>query len=225
MQNLQEYDESDSLRALLKSELLKEVFDLLRSGKHICSAELKAYYSLRDNFEHYHLLFQGIGFDLVAHEKGFYYFQADRELTKDGSQMIVFFFVLAEFWSEQDLNLHDAAFSSEGHKIAHLPHMTRPSWKTCMEEVAINSDTDLRSVLKSLERSGFAQPVDEDSFRFLPPAWRLFEMCNDVFEKHPNTDDSTEACEPRPDLQAGNFSEGEEDTVRQIADFATGEMR
>jgi hypothetical protein len=159
---------------------LRSIFDHLRSGRHLCVDDGALYLELRDKHEAYDRLFGGLGFELVEHARGFYYFRTDADLGKEAAQMVVFFFVLVEAWGDAGRDLEEVAFAPAGHRIDTLPHFTRSSWKQCMTEAGVADEAALGDVVRRLERYGFARRTDNGHFRFCTPAWRFFDLCLEI---------------------------------------------
>lgn len=175
--------EHKTAKSLIGSPNLREAFQKLKSGRHISVEDGELYYCLRTNCEHYTAIFSGLDFELIAHPKGFYYFQGKRELSKEASRQAVFFFILVQHWGDEGLDLREATFRSEGYAVKELPHFTRSSWRTCMTEVGVEVEEDLEQILRSMERLGFVERNESDRFRFKPPIWRFFDLCRDIFEE------------------------------------------
>ena len=164
------------MKSLQQLERLPEIFDRLRLGGHICPEDGAIYYQLRSDFESYRAAFETLGFELAAHERGFYYFVASGELGKEASQMAVFFFVLVDALGNEGQNVREAVFEGE-HTIDDLPHFRLESHRQCLSEVDIHDRDDLETIVKRLARYGFAELRTADRFRFRPPAWRFVDLC------------------------------------------------
>jgi hypothetical protein len=159
---------------------LPELFDKLRSGRHLSADDGALYLALRTDFAEYRALFEAIGFDLVEHERGFYYFRSTDDLGKEATQLAVFFFVLVEAWGDAGKDLEATAFDPAGHALSALPHMSRDSWRRCLAEAGIANDDEIAKVVQRMERLGFTERLADDRFRFRTPVWRFFDLCRDV---------------------------------------------
>jgi chromosome condensin MukBEF MukE localization factor len=177
---------------------LKEVFKRLRSGFHICEDDRPMYSNLRAHYAAFRELFAALDFDLLQHERGFFYFQSEGELRREASMMAVFFFVLVEAWADAGVDIEERVFAPEGHGISNLPHFTRESWKQSLEEVGVADERELLLTVKRLGRYGFVEFIheEEERFRFRTPTWRFLDMCLDVANgKRVEVLESTEAFE------------------------------
>lgn len=181
--------------AILAKPHLDGIFNLLRSGKHLSVDDGPLYLELRAEYGQYRHLFKALGFDLVNHERGFYYFRSGDDVHKEATHLVVFFFVLVEWWGDGGHDLEAVAFDAGGHSLADLPHFSRESWRACMEEAGVPNEDELANVVKRLERYGFAQRIGEERFRFLTPAWRFFDLCREVWQESANANDASVAEE------------------------------
>ena len=172
-----------NVEELAERPLLLDAFNRLRSGRHICADDGPVFLALRSDFEVYRSLFSALGFDLVGHERGFYYFQSAEELGKEATQLVVFFFVLVEAWGDMGMDLEAAAFDPGGHDLRDLPHFSRESWRACMGEAGVPDQAELSNLVKKLERYGFTERVGDDRFRFRAPTWRFFDLCLEVWRE------------------------------------------
>lgn len=184
-----------NLESLADQPHLKDAFNLLRAGKHLSADDGPVFLALRADYEAYRTLFGALGFDLVQHDRGFYYFQSAEELGKEAAQLVVFFFVLVEAWGDAGRDLEATAFEPGGHGLDDLPHFSRESWRACMTEAGVPDAAELGNLVKKLERYGFTERVGEDRFRFRTPAWRFFDLCLDVWEESEAASSDPEASE------------------------------
>lgn len=159
---------------------LGDIFTGLKNGGHLCADDGPAFFALRDDASNYQKLFKALGFELVEHPRGFYYFKGDADLTKEATKIVVFFFVQVDAWGDQGVDLEFAAFQETGIRLDSLPHFTRPGWRTCLSEAEITDVAGLAAVVRDLIRLGFAERIDEETFRFRTPAWRLFDLCSEL---------------------------------------------
>ena len=167
------------MTSLQQLERLPEIFDRLRLGGHICPEDGALYYVLRDDFESYRDAFDVLGFQLTAHERGFYYFVASGDLGKEASQMAVFFFVLVDALGNEGKNVRKEIFEAE-HSLDDLPHFRLDSHAQCLSEVGVHDRDDLETVVKRLARYGFVDIGHADRFRFRTPAWRFIDLCHEA---------------------------------------------
>ncbi|MCB9609608.1 MAG: hypothetical protein H6716_23655 [Polyangiaceae bacterium] len=182
-----------NVEELLVKPHLQEMFNHLRGGRHLSIHDGPVYLAVRADYGQYRMLFGALGFDLVEHDRGFYYFQSGEDLGKEATQLVVFFFVLVEAWGDAGHDLEAVAFDPGGHAVAELPHFSRESWRACMSEAGVPNEAELANVVKKLDRYGFAERLSDDRFRFLSPAWRFFDVCREVWTETESSADVTAA--------------------------------
>lgn len=163
---------------------LAGIFDLLRSGRHLCAADGAPYIALNAAHADYAQLFAALGFELVGDAHGFFYFRSDADIGKEAAQLAVFFFVLVEAWSDSGRDIEATVFDAAGHRASELPHLGRDSWRKCMDDAGVDSPDALVDVVRRLERYGFVERIDDDRFCFRAPAWRFLDLCRDVRAEH-----------------------------------------
>lgn len=162
---------------------LDEIFGVLRLGGHLCAEDGMHFYKLRDHFDDYHRLFSALGFDLVRHDRDFFYFRSDSDLGKEATEMAVFFFVLVDALGDEGANIGDTIFKEE-FRVSELPHFRKQSHRQCMAEVNVTATEDLEKIVKRMERYGFTTRTRGDFFRFRLPAWRFIDLCYDASKKN-----------------------------------------
>jgi chromosome condensin MukBEF MukE localization factor len=164
---------------------LRDVFDSLRRGRHICPEDGKLYWALRDNLESYQELFRNLGFDLQVHPRDFYYFRGKDSLSPQASRMAVFVFILIEALSDAGEPVVDTLMT-RAFAVQDLPHFKSARYRAYLKEVGAASNDDLRGAVRQLERFGFVQRLTEETFRFRAPAYRFFDICTQIL-KQPGT--------------------------------------
>lgn len=158
----------------------REVFDALRLGQHIDENDYKLYSVLSDHFDGFYRLFDYLGFELLRHDRRFFYFQGagdSARLGKRARRMSVFFFVFIDALSTKGEDVVASLFRPEGHRIDHLPHFERVQHRDCLAEVDLREPDDLEELISSMERYNFVERIGPDEFRLRPPAWRFLEFC------------------------------------------------
>lgn len=163
---------------------LKEVFDRLRRGRHICAEDGVLYHALRDNTSAFSDLFKQLGFRLENHPKEFYYFHGEGDLSETTSRMAVFVFILMEFLANQGEAVEQGIITKT-FALEELPHLKSERYRTYMKEAGIEDEEDLVNVVNNLERYGFAQKK-QSSFRFRAPIYRFFDVCHRILKLDEN---------------------------------------
>jgi chromosome condensin MukBEF MukE localization factor len=161
---------------------LAAVFRSLRNGKHICWDDHAEYRDLERNEELYRALFLGLGYELVHHGQGFYYFKGDNSLSSQRLQAISLF-VLILFQDLEDKKFQEADGAWErrlltrSFAINELPHFQTPQRRSLMFTVGVTLDTLQDRVFKPLVRYGMLEMVGAEQFRFRSPIYRFVDVC------------------------------------------------
>ena len=158
---------------------LGEVFDALRRGRHLCPEDGKIFYGLRDQLEEFRDLFQHLGFHLVVHPRDFFYFRGKDSLSPQGSRMAVFVFILIESLADEGEPVVDTLMTRT-FTIGELPHLKTARYRAYLKEIDATGEDDLRRIVLSLDRFGFAQKLTDETFRFRAPAYRFFDACTQI---------------------------------------------
>lgn len=161
---------------------LADVFRSLRSGKHICHDDIAEYRDLDRNEELYRALFQGLGYELVHHGQGFYYFKGDNYLSSLRLQAISLF-VLVLFQDLEDKKFQESDGAWERRLlmrtfgINELPHFQTSQRRSLMYAVGVTPDTLHDKVLRPLVRYGMLEMAGTEQFRFRSPIYRFVDLC------------------------------------------------
>lgn len=158
---------------------LREIFDLLRRGRHICEADADYYWALKDSLEKYAAFFDQLGFSLVEHGRGFYYFHEPVTFSDRARRMAVFMFILVEHLADRGEAIEETLLSRL-FRIDELPHFRSDRYRGYMKEADIAGEVDLANVLRGMELLGFVKREDEGSFRFQRPIYRFMDLCLEV---------------------------------------------
>ncbi|KAF0189322.1 MAG: hypothetical protein FD168_577 [Desulfobulbaceae bacterium] len=161
---------------------LEEIFDALRRGRHLCAADGKPYWALRDNLTDYQDLFQYLGFHLQEHPRDFFYFRGKDNLSPQASRMAVFVFILIESLSDQGEPVVDTLMTRV-FAISELPHLKSARYRAYLKEAGASGEEDMLKIVSSLERFGFVQRSTDESFTFRTPAYRFFDVCIEILNR------------------------------------------
>lgn len=168
---------------------LAEVFRLLRSGKHICREDVNEYRDLERNEDVYRVLFNGLGYELVHHGQGFYYFKGGNTLSTQRLQGITLF-VLILFQDLDDRKFQDSNRSWErkllarDFRVSELPHFQTPNRRNLLYNLGVTPDSLQEKVLRPMARYGMLVLSGSDSFRFRPPIYRFVDLCMQFAEQN-----------------------------------------
>ena len=180
---------------------LAVVFRSLRNGKHICRDDIAEYRDLERNEELYRALFLGLGYELVHHGQGFYYFKGDNNLSSQRLQAISLF-VLILFQDLEDKKFQESDGAWERRLLTRsfatneLPHFQTPQRRNLMFAVGVTADTLHERILRPLVRYGLSEMVGTEQFRFRSPIYRFVDVCMQFAEADLNAVATADGDEP-----------------------------
>ncbi len=156
---------------------LSELFHLLQTGKHLCHDDGEKYWALENDKDNYKNCFAALGYELVEHVKGFFYFkQEGKANTENTKKMALFIFVLIEHLDKRENDL-EAALMETRFSFENLPHLKSERYRELMDEVNIKDESGLVAVGNTMQTYGFATLFGKSSFEFKPPIYRFFDLC------------------------------------------------
>jgi hypothetical protein len=177
--------ETDSrpLTADALPERLADIFRLLKTGRHLCADDGLEYRDLRCNEDTYRVLFGALGYELVSHGQGFFYFKGSKYLsTKRLKAITLFMFILFQDLEEKKFQEADRAWERKllmrTFKIAELPHFDTSPRRSILSAVGVSDVMTLRDiVLLPMERMGMLATTAKGEFEFRAPIYRFVDLC------------------------------------------------
>lgn len=166
--------------------LKKELFELLRNGRHLSLADGSSFRALCDNEDLFREFFGALGFNLVRHDRDFFYFQGSAG-GLFSARAAVFFFILAEWVSDNGGSVSRLLFE-DSTTLEKLPHLERDRYRKYMQETGIDSEEGLVILLKKMEKLGFIEFENESAFVFRSPAFRFLDLCTEIKAEEDNDD-------------------------------------
>ncbi len=162
---------------------LKEVFEALRRGRHLCAEDGDLYWALRDHREAYQDLLGHLGFRLHAHPRDFFYVEGEGSLSDASARMALLVFILVEHLADQGAAVEESLMTRT-FQVAELPHLTTERYRAYLKEAGAEGEEGVEGILRNLERFGFLRRVGA-GFRFRPPAYRFLDLCHRVLQEAP----------------------------------------
>ena len=161
---------------------LAEVFRSLRSGRHICRDDVSEYRDLDRNEEQYRAIFAGLGYELVHHGQGFYYFKGGNQLSTQRLQAITLFtMILFQDLDDKKFQESDRAWErklvTRTFTVNELPHFKTPQRRGMLFTVGVDQGNLHEKVLRPMARYGILQILGTDAFQFRSPVYRFVELC------------------------------------------------
>jgi hypothetical protein len=168
-----------SSQAMVTLPGLKDIFEALRQGRHLCQADGSLYRYLEDHRETFSDLFGQLGFELKKHRRDFYYFYSRNTISEKSERMAVFMFMLIEWITDQGHNIEEALMNQQ-FSFDELPHLTTQRHRDIMAQLGIFDGDGLRTVGTNMIRMGFAERVNDEVFAFRCPVYRFLDICQDI---------------------------------------------
>lgn len=157
---------------------LREVFDHLTGGCHLSSEDEPLFSALATHFEAYAEYFGALGFELVRHEREFFYFAPDdpEKVPDTLPRIAVFAYVLIDHAANQGQAIEEFILG-RNFLVSALPHFSLERYAALLRQVDVHDPADLKRILDHLERIGWLKWLGVDEFRFLRPFHRVFDKC------------------------------------------------
>jgi hypothetical protein len=157
---------------------LREIFDHLTGGCHLSSEDEPMFSALAANFDAYAEYFGSLGFELIRHEREFFYFAPDdpEKIPDTLPRIAVFAYVLIDHAANQGDAIEEFILGRNFLASA-LPHFSLERYAALLRQVDVHDAADLQRILDHLERLGWLKWLGPDEFRFLRPFHRVFDKC------------------------------------------------
>jgi chromosome condensin MukBEF MukE localization factor len=192
---------------------LADVFRSLRSGRHICRDDVADYRDLDRNEEQYCALFAGLGYELVHHGQGFYYFKGGNQLSTQRLQAItLFMLILFQDLEDRKFQAADRVWErtllTRIFGVNELPHFQTAQRRSMLLTVGVKADTLHDKVLRPMARYGMLEMTGAEHFQFRSPIYRFVEVFmkfadDDWQSPLAGTDGSTLAPAANEEIAAG----------------------
>ena len=157
---------------------LREIFDQLTRGCHLSPENEPMFSALTANHPAYADYFAPLGFELVRHEREFFYFAPDdpEKVSETLPRIAVFAYILIDYAANQGQPIEEFVLGQNFLPSA-LPHFSLERYAALLRQVDVHDADDLRLILNHLERIGWLKWLGPDEFRFLRPFHRVFDKC------------------------------------------------
>ncbi len=191
---------------------LTSIFDRLKRGYHLGPDDEPEFSALCGRPDDYAAYFAAIGLKLVRHEREFFYFEPDNPETVPDTlpRITVFSYIMIDYAANQGRPIEEFIFG-QNFLVTALPHFTLDRYTAFLRQVDVHDLSDLRTLLKHMERIGWVKWLDEDEFRFLRPFHRVFSKCLEI------------ADAAQSEAAKGNGVQGSENEQRPVPPPATDE--
>lgn len=169
---------------------LKDIFEALRQGRHLCRADGTLYQQLDDHQAVYTHLFDQLGFELRKHTRDFYYFYAPNPLGDRSKRIAVFMFILIQSVTDQGQSIEEALMNQQ-FTYDELPHLSSARYQEIMAQLDVSDTDDLASIVTSMTRMGFADRINDQTFAFRTPVYRFLDICQDIARREASTESAS----------------------------------
>lgn len=176
------------------------MFRLLRNGRHICREDGADYRDLERNEEQYSALFHALGYKLIHHGQGFYYFEGRNYLSTQRLQAITLF-TLILFQDLEDKKFQGPERAWERNllgrifRVVELPHFETSKRRSMLHAVNVTQETLHEKVFKPMIRYGMLEMIGPDQFHFRAPIYRFVELCMQLGQKESEKNGPSETQE------------------------------
>jgi hypothetical protein len=174
---------------------LASVFEALRRGRHICMSDGALYAALKSNVEKFRVLFSQLGFELQHHPRDFFYFVDRGNFTDLSARMSVFMFILIEDLADHGDAIEETLMSRH-FRFSDLPHLTGDRYRKLMREAGVTDPIEVEHLVRAMERFGFVERLQDDSFTFRPPAYRFLDLCIQMAADRSNDENESSTSTP-----------------------------
>jgi hypothetical protein len=173
---------------------LREIFDHLTRGAHLSPEDEPMFSALTAHFPAYADYFAALGFELVRHEREFFYFAPDEpeKVSDTLPRIAVFAYILIDHAANAGRPIEEFILG-QNFLLSALPHFSLERYSALLRQVDVHDAADLKRILDHLERIGWARWLGLDEFRFLRPFHRVFDKCLELASAS-----SPPATEPPP---------------------------
>lgn len=175
---------------------LRDIFDHLTRGCHLSSEDEPMYSALSGQYEAYTAYYAAMGFELVRHEREFFYFAPEHadKVPETLPRIAVFAYILVDHAANQGQPVEEFVLG-RNFLFSTLPHFGLERYAMLLREVDVQDEADLRRVIDHMERVGWARWLGDDEVRFLRPFHRVFDRCSELAREAAATADASPAGE------------------------------
>jgi hypothetical protein len=163
---------------------LKDVFDKLSSGYHLCIEDGDAFKDISENTGYYRELFKLLGYKLSDGADGLYYFfPSDEKINEISKRLTAFMAVMYDWLADQGKEPVSSLTEQHFH-FDQLPHLNIDQYRKIMAQLEINDSAALLKIVQSLQKYGFLMLADGALIKFRKPVKRFVSMFTEVADSH-----------------------------------------
>jgi len=159
---------------------LREIFALLTRGAHLSPEDEPMFSALGTPgaYAEYAEYFAPLGFELIRHQREFFYFAPDdpEKIPDTLPRIAIFAYILIDHAANQGEPVEEFILG-RNFLISRLPHFSLERYAALMRQVDVHDAADVKRILDNLGRLGWLKWLGPDEFRFLRPFHRVFDRC------------------------------------------------
>jgi hypothetical protein len=165
---------------------LRDIFDHLTRGAHLSPENEPMFSALSAGFEAHRDYYAALGFELVRHEREFFYFAPDHaeKVPETLPRIAVFAYILIDHAANQGRTIEEFILG-QNFMVSTLPHFGLERYSALLRQVDVHDVPDLTRILDHMERVGWLKWLGADEFRFLRPFHRVFDRCIEMANTQP----------------------------------------
>lgn len=200
------------------------VFRALRMGRHLCRQDGEDYYDLQRHERDYTAVFKALGYELVHHDQGFYYFTGQSTLqSKRLRAATLFMLILFQDLEDNKFNQPERSWErtllDRRFSINELPHFATAQRRMLMNAVGITPEKLETTLLRFLTHLGVIEPSGTSGFRFRAPVYRFV----DLFLQYADDEQWQRQVDAAQDQAADDPTEGDPGDIAASDDDGTAE--
>lgn len=162
---------------------LREAFQALRKGRHVCRSDGPMWFDLRDNTDRYREIFAALGYTLSEHPRGFYYFSEGHQTRSDLLTRLVYFF--ACFFADLDQGRIESRQTRWVDSLTNhdfdLPTLIQNMFaandrQRVFDQLGVAREGFDKAIIAPLIRYGIASRTGTGQLRFREPVYRFVEL-------------------------------------------------
>lgn len=159
---------------------IDSVFRALRMGRHLCRDDGEDFYDVQREEERYTAVFKALGYNLVHHTQGFYYFTGQSTLhSKRLRAATLFMLILFQDLEDNKFNEPERSWErtllNRQFKVNELPHFSTGHRRMLMHAVGITRDNLETKLLRFLTQLGVIE-LSGGVMHFRPPVYRFVDL-------------------------------------------------
>jgi len=163
---------------------IRDIFHYLTRGCHLSHENEPMFSALLADPVAYADYFRPLGFELVRHEREFFYFAPEdpSKVPDTLPRIAVFSYILIDHAANQGQIVEDFLLGNN-FLLSALPHFSLERYAALLRQVDVHELADVNRILDQMERLGWSKWLGPDEFRLLRPFHRVFDKCLELVQQ------------------------------------------